>query len=29
MRFTSELYSYVDKNKVWIFNFRAIRFKMD
>jgi hypothetical protein len=29
MRFTSEIYSNIDKNRVWVFNFRAIKKKIE
>ena len=29
MRFTSEIYSRIDKNRVWVLNYRAIKYKIE
>ena len=29
MRFTSEIYSHIDKNRVWVLNYRAIKYKIE
>jgi len=29
MRFTSEIYSRFDKNRVWVLNYRAIKYKIE
>lgn len=29
MRFTSEIYSHIDKNRVWVTNYRAIKNKIE
>jgi 1,2-phenylacetyl-CoA epoxidase catalytic subunit len=29
MRFTSEIFSHIDKNRVWVFNCRALKKKIE